>query len=191
MRFHSINLLVVAPWALCVGALGCEPSPGPAPSPDVMVVERDATAETGALYDTGSDTGPIGRFVGEWSVSNWTLTRAIGGSFPNPADGGTENAECARVVRDSYRIITLRVDARTSVVRVNAQECAASVSEQDLSVSCPCGVPTAQVCGHALTLRLDTSGMLLTGEERFDFSYTSPAYCTAAATFEARQTRAP
>lgn len=190
MRSRLIKVFVTTLRVLCVSALGCDPSPGSIAPRDVTDVERDATAEGGAVFDTG-DVGPIGPFVGEWTVSTWALTRAIGAYFPYPLDGGTDNAECARVVRDSYRVRALRIDAATGAVSVNGQGCSASVNGQALTVNCPCGNPVAQVCGHSLTLRLDGSGTRLTGDERFDFSYSSPAYCAAFATLEAQRTRAP
>jgi hypothetical protein len=191
MRSRSINSFVATLQALCVSALGCDPSPGPVAPRDVTDVERDATEESGTVFDTGSDVGPVGPFVGAWTVSTWTLTRAIGAYFPYPLDGGTDNTECARVVRDSYRVRTLRIDASTGAVSVNGQECIASVTAQTLTVNCRCGVPVAQVCSHTLTLRLDGAGARLAGDERFDFSYVTPAYCTAFTTFEAQLTRAP
>ncbi|MBK8696779.1 MAG: hypothetical protein IPN17_32080 [Deltaproteobacteria bacterium] len=56
-----------------------------------------------------------------------------------------------------------------------------------LRIVCTCGVASAQVCAQTLTLSLDDSGQRLVGEEQFDFSYSSPAYCVVRANVEARR----
>jgi hypothetical protein len=150
--------------------------------PTMIVLVVCAGLETSAC-DDGADLG----LDGEWMVTTWTVTRAIGANMPNPeASGGVSEPRCGELARMNYRATQLSIDRATAAVRVNGMACEAAFTADTVTARCGCsGGGGFVVCSATLTLRLD--GSRLRGEERVDFNNPpgSPAYCAVTATFEA------
>ncbi len=169
---------VIRSWAVAV-AVGCSLAPGTSPTPVGDVPGDVGDASVG---DASGDAGDAaGGFEGDWRVTSWSASRAIGADFPGVEDGGTANPVCADNARMSYAVT--EVSIRGGAVSVNGSACEATVSGATLTARCNCG-SSFIVCGSGLTMRLE--GAALRGEQRLDFNRPGgPAYCAVTATFEA------
>jgi hypothetical protein len=172
---------VVLSWAVAA-VVGCSPAPGMAPTPvgDVPGDVGDA-AEIGATPDVPGDAS--GGLDGDWRVTSWRASRAIGANKPMPEDGGTENPVCADNARTSYAVMAVSVRGGDATVSINGSDCEATASGTMVTARCNCG-SSFIVCSSVIAMVLD--GATLRGEQRLDFNRPGgPAYCAVNATFEA------
>lgn len=154
-----------------------------------VFADRVVTDAPPVVTDTPTvgDAGPLGPFDGTWTVSAWRVTRAVGGTHPDPSDGGLpDNPACADAARMYYESHEVAVDARTAAVTVNGFRCETTPSGDALTARCGCSWNTSIVCSHDVTLRLEGSPARLVGDSQLVFNNppTFPPYCEVSAHFE-------